>query len=141
MPMDCNLGEITSKILYPPALSLQNFGTWSQYPSASVLKKSAAVCTGKDGGVGEITKDNDRVCCHCGKHFTPRNRIQQFCKNGCRTYYHRKKRAALVSVMMSAYGMGLEHALDVLEKSGISRVINAISSMGYSYDGEVWIHK
>ena len=135
--MNSTGGDYDIKPVHPAPFSL-NLGTWSQYPVIAPLKNSCSSCILKSRGVGEITTDNDRMCRHCGKHFRPKNRIQHFCKDGCRTYFHRKKREALVPAMLAAYGMGYDHALDVLEKSGITRVIQAINQMGYIYDGKAW---
>lgn len=121
-----------------PALFVQNFGTWSQYPPVAPLKKCDRACILKSRGAGEITTVDDPLCLHCGKRFDPKNRIQRYCKDGCRTYAHRLKRQALVPAMAAAYGMSGDNALDVLEKSGITRVAAALQKLGYRYDGKQW---
>jgi hypothetical protein len=130
-------GDYGQKLIQP-ALFGQDFGTWSQYRPVSRFENCGDRCGLKNRKVGEITRDNDRVCLHCGKRFHPKNRIQRYCKDGCRTYSHRLKRQALVPAMAVAYGMGENNALDVLEKSGVTRVAAALSKLGYVYDGKRW---
>jgi hypothetical protein len=133
-----NTGGDYGQTPYPPALFVQDFGTWSQFRPVSPVEKCGAGCALKNRKVGEITRVNDPRCLHCGKRFDPKNRIQVFCKDGCRTYFHRLKRQALVPALAAAYGLGRDHALDVLEKSGITRVAAALQKLGYVYDGKRW---
>ena len=133
-----SLGEITSQKVYPPALLLQNLGTWSQLGSHSQHEKNCDGCILKSRAAGEMTADDSRFCPHCGKRFKPSVHNKRFCKPGCRTCYHKNRRNALVPAMNAAYGMGQDHALDVLEKSGVTRVILALGALGYVYDGKQW---
>jgi hypothetical protein len=85
-----------------------------------------------------MTADDSGICPHCGRSFKISVHNKRFCKPGCRTTFHKNRREALVPAMAAAYGMGRDHALDVLEKSGVTRVAAALAKLGYVYDGKRW---
>lgn len=81
-----------------------------------------------------------RQCLHCKQWFKTNREEQRFCKDGCRTYNNRLKRAAIVRWMIDQ-GVPTFTALDTLDVSGMAEVARKMEALGLFWDGMEWEKK
>lgn len=81
-----------------------------------------------------------KVCFHCNRVFKTNRDEQLFCKDGCRTYNNRQKRAAIVRWMID-HGIPYDTALDTMEIKGLALLSRQMETLGLFWNGSSWEKK